>query len=173
MTTTNEGRALPDAPGFWINEEGNLIDAFWQYQSDIGPPELVCITSGNLRFVSTLPVGGWQTVQNPSLYSDVEWEKAKERLARTIARTWQGRAEKAEAEAAALRGALEAAECLLRTAIGSIAHDRKSKRFQNWSNAGWLFGLGSGEASKLCVKLGIDPDGYEVPPAAELAKGEA
>jgi hypothetical protein len=48
----------------------------------------------------------------------------------------------------------------IRQAIESIKHQPKHshKGSQVWSAVGWLFGLGSTSATKLCVEMGIEPN---------------
>jgi hypothetical protein len=65
-------------------------------------------------------------------------------------------------DVAALRQQRDDYRTRLRLAIINLRHaSPKFKRHEHWSNAGWLFGLGSTSASKLCEELGIDPSGRD------------
>lgn len=50
----------------------------------------------------------------------------------------------------------------MKAAIRATDHIRDLRGRQLWSRVGWLFGHGSGYATKLCQEFGFDPD--EMPP---------
>lgn len=75
----------------------------------------------------------------------------------------------AEAELSRLRTALAESERdaarlrdYMKAAIRATDHIRDIRGRQLWSRVGWLFGHGSGYATKLCQEFGFDPD--EMPP---------
>lgn len=63
-----------------------------------------------------------------------------------------------EAKLAAVQGERDEYRTRLRLAIINLRHasSTKFRHSPNWSNAGWLFGLGSTSASKLCELLGLN-----------------
>lgn len=108
-----------------------------------------------------------------------ELDASGERTGRSVARLWNGQIVTSGAghelclsmakEIARLRTALAEAERdrerlrgYMKAAIRATDHIRDLRGRQLWSRVGWLFGHGSGYATKLCQEFGFDPD--EMPP---------